>query len=97
MGVPGNDRSAATGGSLRRMRDDVLEPAPVRTGSNEALSIDPTQEIACSGARKSAIYRPINMSAATARHDRLARGWPREDRHNVQTPQRRQTRRHDVL
>ena len=32
------------------MRDDVLEPAPVRTGSNEALSIDLTQEFVCSGA-----------------------------------------------
>jgi hypothetical protein len=50
MGVPGDDRSAATGGSLRRMRDDVLEPAPVRIGSNEALSIDLTQEFVCSGA-----------------------------------------------
>jgi hypothetical protein len=30
------------------MRDDVLEPAPVRIGSNEALSIDLTQEFACS-------------------------------------------------
>ena len=32
------------------MRDDVLEPAPVRIGSNEALSIDLTQEFVCSGA-----------------------------------------------
>jgi len=45
------------------MRDDVLEPAPVRAGSNEALSIDLTQEFVCSAqSQPIAIYQSINMS-----------------------------------